>query len=179
MDSGGRRRRWNKAWLRLLGEEKWAPDGIGDRGGVRALFMGTEILGRDGIEDRSSVGLNRRWHSVRLGHEQEEGDGSDSRARPVSYGGGLRGRGLRLAREPGRTSWAASSGLRRGRAWAGAGAGRAERCGERGAQAGAGKRWAAAAAGLRAKKRKEENSIFFQLLSKANFESKNSNQIQT
>jgi len=42
-----------------------------------------------------------------------------------------------------------------------------------------GKAWAAAAAGLRAKKRKEENSIFFQLLSKANFESKNSNQIQT
>jgi len=90
-----------------------------------------------------------------------------------------RGRGLRLASEPGRASWAASSGLRCGRAWASAGAGRAERCGERGAQAGVGKRWATAAAGLRAKKRKEENSIFFQLLSKANFESKNSNQIQT
>ena len=25
---------------------------------MRALFMGTEILGRDDIEDRSSVGLN-------------------------------------------------------------------------------------------------------------------------
>ena len=47
--SGGQRRRWIEARLRRLGQKKRTLDGIGDRGGVRALFMGMEFLGRDGI----------------------------------------------------------------------------------------------------------------------------------